>query len=316
MTAAIIPFPSRHVVYTAEETARRACRPANDSDLASSFASNDRRKDVIGFVLRAAAPRNGMGRGPKGIGAPIDSEERVKVIRVEQATAWLEALIEIADHGPTPDLLGAMHALVLAMDGKLRDRAQERLDAIENGQPISDVAKLRRELARMRDRDFGGPVSATGRDKTLADDARVVARTSARPSPSTGLQDFTVGGAAEGEPPSGPRTLLAADPRYVALRREAMDALGALTGDLAPGVQRLGGVYTPRELARDLAQMASELDVEVLHPSKGNVPRMARQAAALAIIVAVKAPALCGKAKTASERLDALASFVERGGER
>lgn len=261
MTAAIIPFPSRHVVYTAEEAARRAGRPANDSDLAASFSYAQRRKEAIGAVLRAAAPRNGMGRGAKGIGAPIDSEERVKVIRVEQATAWLEALIEIADHGPTPDLLGAMHALVLAMDGKLRDRAQERLDAIENGEPIADVAKLRGELARMR-----------------------------------------------------PCALLAWSDEYKRLRREAMDALGAVTGDLAPGVRRLGGVYQPCAEARDLAQMARELDVEVLHPSRGNVPRMARQAAALALIVAVKAPALRDKAKTASERLDALASFVDRGG--
>ncbi len=268
MTAAIIPFPARYVVPTAEEAARTGRRPANDAgDLAANFADSTRRGDVIGALKRAAqAPRRGNRPAKVRDGAP----RSIEAVRVEQATAWLEALIEVGDHGATADLLGAMHALVLAMDGRLRDRSQERLDSIQNGEPVADVANLRRALASMR--------------------------------------------APTAPPPSGPRTLLAADPRYVALRREAMDALGALTGDLAPGVRRLGGVYQPSLELADLHNMTRELDVEVLHPSRGNVARMARQAAALALIVAAKVPPLRGKAVVAAERLNALASLVEQGG--
>lgn len=243
--------------------------PAND--LAASLEAFDRREHVVGVLLSAAAPPNGMGRGAKGIGRPINFEERVRERRCRQAMAWLEALIEIADHGPTADILGAMHALVLAMDGKLRDRAQMRLGAIEDGEPIADVRVLRRELAAMR-------------------------------------------AAAATPPPSGTRFLIAADPRYQTLRREAMDALGELTGDLAPGVGRLGGVYLAAQDARDLAGMTRELDVEVLHPSRGNVARMARQAAELVRGIGQREPRVCDKAETAAERLEALASFVERGG--
>jgi len=242
-------------------------RPAND--LAASFEVSTRRGDVIGALKRAAqAPRRGNRPAKIRDGGP----RSIEAVRVEQATAWLEALVEVADHGPTPALLQGMHELVLAMDGRLRDRAQKRLDAIENGEPVADVANLRRALAGMR---------------------------------------------APGAPPtSGPRALLAADPRYVALRREATDALGALTGDLAPGVRRLGGVYQPSLELADLQGMTGELDVEVLHPSRGNVARMARQAAALSLVVAAKVPALRSKAVVVAERLNALAAFVERGGKR
>lgn len=252
--------PRRYVVLD------QPVAPAND--LAASFADCTRRGDVIGALRRAEqAPRRGNRPAKVRDGEP----RTVEAIRREQAEAFTAALIEIADHSPAPDLLTAMHALVLAMDGKLRDRAQARLDSIEAGMPVADVRALRRELARMR-------------------------------------------AAAATPPPSGPRPLLASLPEYKRLRREAMDALGALTGDLAPGVRRLGGLYLSASDARDLAGMTRELDVEVLHPSRGNVARMARQAADLVRDIGQREPRVWDKADTAAERLESLASFVERGG--
>lgn len=63
---------------------------------------------------------------------------------------------------------------------------------------------------------------------------------------------------------------------------------------------------------RDFDEVVRELEVETLHPSRGNVPRMARQAAALALQIAERIPGARDKAETAAQRLEELAAFAER----
>jgi hypothetical protein len=258
-------MPAQH---TARVIPFRRPGAANDADLAASLDAFTRREGVIGALrLAAQAPRRGS-RPAKVRDGDLRS---VEAIRREQVAAWLEALVEVAEHGPTADLLGAMRALILAMDGRLRDRAQARLDAIQDGHPVEDVAELRRQLRLMG--NGGAP------------------------------------------PPSGPRPLLAGDPRYVAARRAALDALGALCGDLAPGVTRLGGVALSPEDTRDLADMVRELNVEAAFPSRGNIPRMARQAAEQ-VHALTASDALRARASVAVRALLDLAVMVERVGAR
>lgn len=116
-------------------------------------------------------------------------------------------------------------------------------------------------------------------------------------------------------PPSGPRPLLAADREYQRLRRVALDAFGALAGDLGSGVARIGGPIDPED-RRDLAGLAKDLSTAAHFPSGGSLPSVAAACAQRARDVAVKTTdegheSIAVKAWKAAEACVDLARFVD-----
>lgn len=255
-------------------------RPGAVADLAASLAAATRRGDVIGEILGAARGRDGASRSSKVSDATAEDRlAKPAALRRRRCAALLLGLIELGEHGVGDDsrLLAAMDDLLAALDADVAPWAKRRFDEVLAHRGPRTTPVPMRDLGKLRAK----LVQMRGEDAM---------------------------------PPSGSRALLAADARYVAIRREALDAIGAVTGDLAPGVRSLGGVYAPGAMGRDLATMVSELSVEVCYPSRGNVPRMARQAAQAALSVAERVPGLLSKAETAAGLLERLAVFVERGG--
>lgn len=148
--------------------------PANDADLAASFADSTRRGDVIGAILRAAAAPTGAAPSSKTIGRPVDHVQRERERADEQAAAFTAGMLEAAMHGAHPDLVAALSTLADAMSLAHGEAAQQRVAALRAGVPMPRwyVAKLRRSVRQQAD---GVPPSGPRPLRALIDARREAA---------------------------------------------------------------------------------------------------------------------------------------------